>query len=148
MKFRLLDSTELEALKDDFIKFLIVQGIDAAEWQRIKGDEPSRAVKTLENFSDFVFSDVVEKVKYIEYFGHTNLKLFHCDKEIIHLINITTAKSYEDLESFLAAITNQPDDFYIQKAEKAYIPDRSSEVFKMLMSGGMASDGKLFHTFR
>lgn len=147
MKFRLLNTEELEGLKDEFIKFLIVQGIDAAEWQRLKGDEPVRALNILEIFSDFIFSEIVENIRFIEYFNNSSLKLFKCDTDKIYLINIICSEKIDDIGTFLEEIQHKPEKFDIQNAEKSYLPDRATEIFKMMMSGGVKSDGKLYEAF-
>jgi cag pathogenicity island protein 24 len=96
MKFRMLTEAELEILKDDFIKFLVVNGIDAAEWQRIKGDEPIRAVKMLEQFSDFVLDQSLGKVEYLEYLDKGGIKVFKLDTEEIQLIGIDSDLVFMD----------------------------------------------------
>ena len=62
MKYRVLTKDEFEALKDEFVKFLIVQGIDAASWQKMKDLEPDFAQKYLHDFSDFVFENTLYNV--------------------------------------------------------------------------------------
>ena len=67
MKYRVLTEDEFEALKDEFVKFLIVQGIDAASWQKMKDLEPDFAQKYLHDFSDFVFENEEEKILLLAY---------------------------------------------------------------------------------
>jgi hypothetical protein len=146
MKFRQLSIEELEGFKEEFVQFLIVQGIDADEWQRIKGDEPLRAVKMVGDFSDFIFSSIVSKVKYIEYFEPISLKLFKCEPETIHLMNISTQEVIQDLSTFLNKLADIPENFEIQRVSKNYYPDRHTEIFRMINGGGHVSDGKIYES--
>lgn len=147
MKFRQLTIEELEALKDEFVKFLIVQGIDGAEWSRIKDNEPMRTIKVIEQFSDMIFTDIIAKVNYIDYFDKNSLKLFKCELEMIHLVNVVTSQAYCDLTDFLQGLAKNPQNFEIQKASKAYFPDRETELFNMITLGGLVSDGFIFESF-
>lgn len=146
MKFRQLSIEELEGFKEEFVQFLIVQGIDADEWQRIKGDEPLRAVKMVGDFSDFIFSSIVSKVKYIEYFEPISLKLFKCEPETIHLMNISTQEVIQDLSTFLNKLADIPENFEIQRVSKNFYPDRDTEIFRMINGGGLVSDGKIYES--
>jgi cag pathogenicity island protein 24 len=135
MKFRMLTEAELEILKDDFIKFLVVNGIDAAEWQRIKGDEPIRAVKMLEQFSDFVLDQSLGKVEYLEYLDKGGIKVFKLDTEEIQLIGIDSDLVFMDENAFLKGLGENPTHFKIYTSSKKYFPDRNTEVFKMIQNG-------------
>jgi len=147
MQFRILTSEELESFKEEFVKFLIIQGIDAQEWLRIKGDEPVKAVKILEVFSDFIFESIVNKVKYISYFDRSALRLFKCEELEIHLVNISCGNDFETIELMLASIHAGDESFEIQRVSKAYQPDRNTEIFRMIQAGGLVSDGHWFDYF-
>lgn len=43
MKFERLSKSELENLKDDFVRFLATQGIDAPMWQELKENNLEKA---------------------------------------------------------------------------------------------------------
>lgn len=148
MKFRMLTEAELEILKDDFIKFLVVNGIDAAEWQRIKGDEPIRAVKMLEQFSDFVLDQSLRKIEYLEYLDKGSIKVFKLDSEEIHLIGIDSDLVFMDENTLLKGLEENPSHFHIYTSSKKYFPDRNTEVFKMLQSGGQIIKKERWEMFK
>jgi len=58
-KYRILSSEELELLEKEFIEFLVINGITADEWQKIKASEPEKTKKFIELFSDVVFEKLM-----------------------------------------------------------------------------------------
>ncbi len=141
MKYRVLTEDEFEALKDEFVKFLIVQGIDAASWQKMKDLEPDLAQKYLHDFSDFVFENTLQKIGYIDFFNGNRLKLFKCASDDIQLINIESVSKFETIQDFLKAMVSDLTGFTLQRHAKKYHPNRAVELFRMISSGGLVSDG-------
>lgn len=141
MKYRVLTEDEFEALKDEFVKFLIVQGIDAASWQKMKDLEPDFAQKYLHDFSDFVFENTLQKIGYIDFFNGNSLKLFKCASDDIQLINIESVSKFETIQDFLKAMVSDLTGFTLQRHAKKYHPNRAVELFRMISSGGLVSDG-------
>lgn len=141
MKYRVLTEDEFEALKDEFVKFLIVQGIDAASWQKMKDLEPDLAQKYLHDFSDFVFENTLQKIGYIDFFNGNSLKLFKCASDDIQLINIESVSKFETIQDFLKAMVSDLTGFTLQRHAKKYHPNRAVELFRMISSGGLVSDG-------
>ena len=43
MRFRKLSNVELEALSEELIQFLVVQGIDDELWRKINKESPQKA---------------------------------------------------------------------------------------------------------
>lgn len=144
MKYRRLTQDELEALTNEFVNFLIVHGIDAREWIRIKGDQPLKAIQMIDLFSDFVFDGIVRKVRYIEYFDDSGAKLFKCEDEVIHLIAIESEKPVSTLEDWQHLIQTNPASCSFIRTSKAYKPDRGSEIFRMITAGGQITQGDWF----
>lgn len=141
MKYRMLSDDEFESLKDEFVKFLIVQGIDAASWQKMKEFEHDLAQKYLGDFSDFVIEKALQKIRYMDFFNGNGLKLFKCNNEDIHLINIENDNKFGEIEDFINALISNPASFTVQKQTKKYHPDRAVELYRMVSTGGLVSDG-------
>ena len=147
-KFRLLSFEELNALKDDFIKFLVVNGIAAEDWMKMLEKQSEKADRLIELFSDVVFQGIVSKVQYMEFCNDQGIKIFRCDEALIQLIGLESADFKEvdfmDRGKVLTLLREQPSSFTVYKASKVYQPDRSGEIFRMLQSGGLVADGVLF----
>jgi hypothetical protein len=147
-KFRLLSFEELNALKDDFIKFLVVNGIAAEDWMKMLEKQSKKADRLIELFSDVVFQGIVSKVQYMEFCNDQGIKIFRCDEASIQLIGLESSDFKEvdfmDRGKVLTLLREQPSSFTVYKASKEYQPDRSGEIFRMLQSGGLVADGVLF----
>ncbi len=144
MKYRRLTQDELEALTDEFINFLIVHGIDATEWIRIKGDETVKAIQMIDLFSDFIFDGIVRKVRFIDYFDESGAKLFKCEDEIIHLIAIESEKPVKTVEDWQNQLQKNPESCSFVRSSKAYKPDRGLEIFRMISARGIITQGEWY----
>ena len=88
MKFERLSNNELESLEKEFIQFLVVNGIVATDWEKIKKEDAKKAEKLIELFSDMVWAKSLEKIKFLEHRTPTSIKVFNCKKEMIELIGV------------------------------------------------------------
>ena len=61
MRFRKLSKIELEALSEELIQFLVVQGIDDDLWRDINKKSPEKAEELVALFSDTVLQKVYSK---------------------------------------------------------------------------------------
>lgn len=64
-KFDRLTSEELALLEDSFVQFLVVQGIDASSWVRIKEEQPEKMNQLLDQFSDYVHYSTLISCQFI-----------------------------------------------------------------------------------
>ena len=62
MRFRNLTEIELEALSEELVQFLIVQGIDGDLWLEMNQKSPQKAIELVSLFSDTVLEKVYSKV--------------------------------------------------------------------------------------
>ncbi len=147
MKYRRLTNEELYALEKEFIKFLIINGIDASEWVKIKDSDTKKAEEMLDLFSDVVFEGTINKVVYIEYYNQEGLKLFKCEKDKIYLSGISTQKYFPKIEDMLSHLAIHPEEFSIYHTSKPYKPDKNTEIFRMINTGGMVTEGIYYKMF-
>ena len=66
MRYRRLTSEELESVEVEFTKFLASQGLDAAEWQKVKSDNPHKVEYLLDEFSTFFWDSTTSRITYLE----------------------------------------------------------------------------------
>ena len=85
-KYRELSKEELELFRQDFIDFLVVNGIDADEWQESQENNPGKAAETIRIFTDFIFDTVLRKIKYIDGVGEGVIRSFQCLDDKIVLV--------------------------------------------------------------
>lgn len=152
MKYRALRIDELEEVEEQFINFLAANTVTSQEWVTLKEEEPGKAHRLIELFSDIVFDSVLSKVQYLEHRTPTDLRLFHCDIDKIYLIGLHVAASRDfdftkmkDGNSMLEAIRKAGAQVKMYSMEKTYKEgDRKQELFKMMENGCLIADGKLY----
>ncbi|MFY0605438.1 MAG: hypothetical protein JXR10_01915 [Cyclobacteriaceae bacterium] len=148
-KYRELSTDELNALEKEFVDYLIVNGITADNWVRIKEEELEKAEDIITLFSDVVMEGVLRKIQYLEFRSSRDIKTFQCLTDKIVLVGMTTTNERIDFtnESFFAsASVNPPEGVKVYTTEKSYKIKREEELFKMIQAGCEISDGKLFKT--
>jgi hypothetical protein len=150
VKFRRLSIEELELFQEEFIQFLIVNGIVASEWEQLKKENSAAVDIWIDQFSDIVLEKSLLKISYLEYREKNQLLFFKCADEEIELasihseeLDLLTIKS-DDLSSNL----NHLSGINLMFKNKPYKPNRAEEVFRMLQSGALITDGKLFETLK
>jgi hypothetical protein len=154
MKYRRLNNEELENMKNEFIRFLVSNGIVADEWEQLKKENLTKAEGLIEIFSDIVFEKVLEKVAFAEFRTSHDFKTFKFLEDKILLIGVRVNPQIQidftqpqATENMLAAVRTMPQgSIQLYRAEKRYTDAPKKEIFKMLESGAFISDGHLFET--
>ena len=149
MKYRLLTKEQFEALHQEFATFLAVQEIDKIEWERIKAQQTERVDELLQQFSDLVWESVLNKAEYLEHFSKDSLNLFRCTEKYIERIVVRVENENINLMEtagfdWFVDHSNDPSINYF-KGKKDYALSRNEEIFKLIESGSVLSDEKLFN---
>ncbi|MEP4535043.1 MAG: DUF6495 family protein [Cyclobacteriaceae bacterium] len=146
-KYRTLTTEELHELEKEFVDFLVVNGITADQWVKIKeGDKPA-AEDMIVLFSDVVMEGVLRNIQYLEIRARDDIKTFQCLAEKIVLVGLRTNNpdvNFLDDVFLQTALQSPPKGIEVYTTYKAYKEDRQQELFRMIQSGCQVSDGKLF----
>lgn len=152
-KFRRLRRDELEEVTPQFVKFLSVNGIDAGSWVEIKENEPARADAFILQFSQIVFTGVIERVEYLVHRRAHDLRTYRTGPEKIEMRGLLlsgptkvdlTDNSIGPRELFeqLKADGVTPK---IYSAERAYLPiGRDQDIFLRMEEGALIDGPDLF----
>ncbi|NJB85775.1 hypothetical protein GGR26_001520 [Lewinella marina] len=152
-KFRRLRRDELEEVKGQFVKFLSVNGIDADSWVKIKANDPQRADALILQFSQIVFSGVIERVEYLVQRKPHDLRTYRTGPDKIEMrgllisgetsVDLTNPDTPpEEIFRQLQADGARPK---IYSAERAYLPiGRDQDIFLRMEEGALIDDGQLF----
>jgi Family of unknown function (DUF6495) len=148
MKYRRLSNDELEALESDFVKFLVLNGIDAPSWEKLKSD-PTSSAQTIEAYSDVVWGTILGKVKYLEQVDSSGIRLYQTSETELFLIGIKPVEGFNidftNAELLTTSIKEQPENFQVIRAKKKYTPDRSTEIFAIIdRDKAYVSDGNWY----
>lgn len=150
VKYRRLTFDELKELEKEFVEYLVLNGIVAEDWERMKKEEKEKAEKIIDLFSDVIFESILRKVEYLEFREAKEIKTFQCLNDRLVLVGLS-AHSQNDADftssSYIQkAIQSPPETLKIYTKEKTYSKSREMELFEMTEAGATISDGHLFKT--
>jgi hypothetical protein len=151
MKYRRLDKEELQEMETEFVRFLVANTVTGDDWIKIKAEDPERAEKLIELFSDIVFDKILSKAEYMEFKSKNDIKTFHCLPEKIKLLGIfVEGETQLDFtqnygpEQMLSLLQLSKANLKMYAAEKSYTKERNLELFNMLEGGCRISKGALY----
>jgi len=146
LSYRQLTEEELEELKEEFIQYLVANGIDAQMWERFKKEDPEKSDVFVREFSKVVLEKSLEKIEYLEHRTPTDLKLFFCDKDKIELIALKSQTvDLTNLSTFTAEDFKKIEVF---TASKPYQKKREVELFEMTEKGCEITSHVLFNLLK
>ena len=146
-KYRLLTQDELSQFEKEFVDYLVINGITADDWEKMKKDNPKRTDEIADLFSDVVFEKIMRNVEYLVKMESQKIFAFKCGKEEIELVCIETSDGKIDFttDSGLQELKNSPPkDLSGFQASKSYTETRELELFKMTEQGCAISDGSWY----
>ncbi len=148
-KYRLLTTEELTEFEKEFIDYLIVNGIDADSWEKLKVEKPEEASKIVELFSDVVFEKILRKAKYLVFINRAYHYSFHYGEEKAELIILKFQDSEyssdpSNLNAIMEFLSRNQTSIDFQMQTKAYKKTRELELFEMIESGCIIEDGGIF----
>lgn len=145
MKYQRLSAEELETLKDDFIRFLASQGIDAEAWQKMKSEELSSAEEILDIYSDLVYDQGLSKCQYLEHISAKEFKSIHFtdDKATVLGIRVIKDSALNLNTSEFQKVVQQglvKNEIEVFSAEKKHDEIREQEMFSWIKQGAYMAD--------
>lgn len=141
-KYRELSAEELESMQDDFVKFLVLNGIAAEDWEKLKEENPESANGIIGSFSDVVFEKILRKTVYIDFIDKHDIYCVQCLVDKMILVGAKSDSNINFQTSDPSAINGEG--LKVYTTEKKYSGDRQKEIYEMLQKGYQISDGSLF----
>ncbi len=147
-KYRLLSLEELKELEKEFVDYLVVNGITADDWEKIKQEDSKKAAQIIELFSDVVFEGIMRKVKFLEVRTRSELKVFQCLADKLVLVGMSAGPDkdvdFTNPDFIKNAMVDPPSGLKVYTSEKTYDGKREIELFKMIQAGAVIVDDRLF----
>ncbi len=144
-KYRLLTAEELKELETEFVHFLVVNGIAAEDWEKLKSEDADKADDFITLFSDVILEGSLRKIEFIEFRSNNEIKIFKCGLDTIELLGVSVDEgSSVDFINMKFDQEAIPDGVSIYSAKKDYSSERETEIFKMIQSGCMIVKGDLY----
>ena len=138
-KYRLLTDEELNSFEKEFVQYLVVNGIDADSWEKLKVDEVDKANEIIDLFSDVIFENLMRKTKHIlRLQGQFIFSFFYDEEQANLLIAEYGGKEqigFKDLEELKNFVEENQTLFSVSLQTKSYEGARELEVFKLLDNG-------------
>lgn len=151
-KYRLLNAEELKQFEKEFVDYLVVNGIDASSWQKMKEEDSEKAARIMALFSDVVFEKVLRQAQNCIKIQWPHIFVFHYGADKAELLIASFANDEvvydEDTRIDLDWIHSLGRPININSQTKAYEKEREIELFEMLSSGCVIEDGKVFEHFK
>ncbi|TNE55808.1 MAG: hypothetical protein EP338_03270 [Bacteroidetes bacterium] len=144
-RFRFLSDEELSHFEEELKQFLIVNGVQGEEWERINQEDPEKALALVGMFSDQVLQQVYEKIEYLEKRTDDGCFVFRLMADQMYLIALQLKETHHEQsslsnpESIHETLTNRPEDVSYFKTSKTYHDQREIELHQLLEQGAVPS---------
>lgn len=150
MRFRKLSHVELEALSEELIQFLVVQGIDDELWREINKESPRKAEELVSLFSDTVLKKVYSKISYLYFVSEQIFSIFKVegeDMEAIVIKNKSKTVCFENLNGVMTRISNNKNDFEVLHAKRTLGDKILDEIHTLTEKGCLVAEEELWQYF-
>lgn len=154
-KYRRLSNSELEELRDDFVKYLSAQSVTADDWQKLKMQDQSKVDELIDLFSDIVMEKVLSAIEFLEIISSEEIRVFHIQETKATLIGLAFNKKGIDLTDRhqFDEIVKDGDRLLsyepqVYRMEKEHSKSRAEESFFLLNMGASISKKELFEQLK
>ena len=145
--YRLLHRDEFEKLKQEFIVYLVSEGIDSEQWVRIQATDPDLRDHILASFSDMIIQQVLDSLRYVQLVSSKKLIFIHCMERGMRRVQLEWKDKQRDfLENdgqLLAEVSLHECEIF--EGYKSYdYQGRDLALFRLLETGYSPSDGTYY----
>lgn len=146
MKYRRLSEKELVTFEKEFVNFLVVNGITAEDWLKIKANELEKTETLLDLFSDVILEGTLRKIQFLELQSTAYYQsIFFGRDKMVTVVLSRKDKNRTMLDENLSLETMlNSSDYEIFKGQKDFTKEREMEVFEMTKKGFLIGDGTFF----
>lgn len=145
-KYRNLTEEELRSFEPEFINYLVVNGIAADDWVKIKDKDSEKASKIVALFSDVIMESVLRKINYVEIRTKKYIQSIYFRGDSMHMVALSTSLESVNMSDFKDENfkSNTGDAFEIHTGEQVFSDTREITIFNYIQKGFEVSDGKLY----
>lgn len=152
MKYSRLTKEQFESLHEEFTLFLAAQSIDKKKWEKIKTKHPEMTAALLDDFSDGIWDQSLDKITYLENRSDHHLFLFKCHEKQVDLILIKLEQDcpsmlLKDYKKWLSQNWSDPR-VSIFQSHKIFEQGLKNEKFKLIREGAIVSEGATYEDFK
>ncbi|MEM9837125.1 MAG: DUF6495 family protein, partial [Bacteroidota bacterium] len=130
-----------------------VNGIDGPEWQKLKEQSPGRADGLLLQFSQMVFTGVIEKLTHLIQRSKRDIRTYHCLQDKIRMngllvegvSDIDLTQTELPAEEMISMIRASGAQVKLYSGERPYREgDRAQDIFLLMEQGALIADASMF----
>lgn len=154
MKYHRLSTEDLEELKDEFVKFLATNGLEANDWQKLKREDAEKTDALIDQFSDLVIHRALTNIAALKMVTQNEIYIFRFEKEqaeVVHL-KIGTDHDLTD-ETVIGQLASgdlplkmlSPE---VETGKKSLKGDREMEMYQLMLQGAKPCPATLFEDFK
>lgn len=145
-KYRLLTLEELKTFEKEFIDYLVVNGIAADDWEKLKVDDIEKANQIVDLFSDVIFESVLRKIQFLELHTENYIQTIQCLPDIMHTVIVSSKNQTFSIKDFDKNKSKSfiEENFDLHSGSKKYEKNREEELFELTEKGYQITQGDLF----
>ena len=146
MKYARLSLDDLKDLEKEFVEFLVLNGIPADEWERLKAKDQDKVEQVIDHFSDVIWEGALRKTEMVEHRRADKLTVCRVkDGKLITLLirsldrelNLT---KQEDLNKVFENLDKHDVSVHTDKIDKPEV----EQLFELLQVGFYITNSKAY----
>ncbi len=148
VKYRRLNDEELKILEQDFVQFLVANGIMANDWELLKVEETEKANELIDIFSDIVMEKALSK---IEFLRKNEVASIICVQFLTNAIKVhglvaepDSGIDFTNDVAMRTAVLNPPKGLKVISDEQPFVKTRNEDIFDFMQQGFELDSGKFF----
>jgi len=152
MKYRRLQTRELEAVQEEFVQFLVSNTIVAEDWVKLKEENPAKAEGLIDIFSEIFWEKALSKIRCVEIRKSHVLRVMIFLEEEIRMVelqlpatsglDLTHAKDIEGIADGTTDIAAHAPEMYI--GSKKFEVNKNEDMFRFIEGGAIPCSENLY----
>ena len=137
MKYARLSLDDLKDLEKEFVDFLVLNGIVAEDWEKLKAEDIEAAEKIIDQFSDVIWESVLRKVEMLELRRKDFLTI--CMVKDNELTTMVVKTPYKDLDltkdEIISDVIENIDNHEVTIRKDVITKSASEQLFEFIKVG-------------
>lgn len=126
---RRLKNEELKQLHKEFVSYLIMNGLDSSEWDKVKDHDPNRAEQVIVDFSHQYFKVMLNGIHFATLKDGNTIHAIHCMADECTEFVLFDKEGESNVAHRCQAYKESRNQFLFEKLEAGFVPDKG-EIFK------------------
>lgn len=149
MKYARLSMGDLKDLEDEFVKFLILNGITAEDWEKLKRDENDKAELIIDQFSDTIWEGILRKTDMLELRRKDFLTLCYTKDYVLYTFVIKAPNSKINFTSGkdIDKVLSSSEDYEVTIRKDIIIRPVTEQLFEFIKVGFYITKDETYRSF-